>query len=305
MHSNPGSALPSGAYCDLVTPFHDGKVDLATLDRLVRWQIESGISGILVLGLAGEATALTESERVAVIGTAVKAVGNAVPVLVGTGTSATASTIAQTLAARRLGADAVVVVTPYYNKPSQEGIFRHVEAIAAAAGLPVMLCNAPGRTAVDLTPRLIDRLAALPDIVGIVDCTGDLGRLVPGADRKRARLRHMSGHDLTSFAFNLSGGSGTVSIAANVAPRLVGAMHVALATGNIDTAAALNLRLRPLMDALEREPAPAVAKQALQFVFGIDPETRLPLTPVEPETAAALRHAVSQLPHHGGHALAV
>lgn len=303
MQAIPGAVLPSGAYCDLVTPFCDGKVDLATLERLVRRQIEAGMSGIVVCGLAGEATSLTESERVAVIGTAVKAAAGEIPVLVGTGTNSTASTISQSITARRLGADAAVIVAPYYNKPSQEGIFRHVEATAAAAGLPILLCNAPGRTAVDLAPRLIDRLAALPDIMGMVDCTGDIGRLALRTDRRH--FRHFSGHDLTAFAFTVAGGSGTISIAANVAPRLVSAMHMAIATGNIDAAAAQNLKLRPLMEMLEREPSPAVAKQALQFALGIDPETRLPLTPVEPETAAALRHAVSLLPHHGGHARAV
>jgi 4-hydroxy-tetrahydrodipicolinate synthase len=302
---NPGRTLPSGAYCDLVTPFHDGKVDLETLEYLVRWQIDSGISGIVVCGLAGEATSLTESERVAVVGTAIHAAAGDVPVLVGTGTNATASTIAQTTAARRLGADGVVVVTPYYNKPSQEGIFRHIEATAAATTLPIVVCNAPNRTAIDLSPRLTHRLSALPGIVGIVDCTGNIGSMLPAQDEQQSCLRHFSGHDLTSFAFNVAGGFGTVSIAANVAPRLVSAMHVALATGNIQAASALNLRLRPLMEALEREPAPAVAKQALQFVLGTDPETRLPLTPVEPETAAALRLAVTLLPHRSPPKLAV
>jgi 4-hydroxy-tetrahydrodipicolinate synthase len=197
------------------------------------------------------------------------------------------------------------VVTPYYSKPPQEGIFRHFKAVAASVDIPVIICNAPDRTAMDLSSHTLERLRDVAGIVGLVDCTGDIARLLPARDGRRARFRHFSGHDLTAFAYMLSGGTGTLSVAANVAPRLVVAMHVAIATGNIDAAATLHLRLRPLMEALQREPTPAVAKQALQFVVGIDPEVRLPLTPVEPETAAALRLALSALPHQGIRRLAV
>lgn len=305
MLSIANRSLPSGAYCDLVTPFHDGLLDLAALEHLVRWQIESGIAGIIVCGQAGEAWSLKPDEREAVIATAIRAADCEIPILVGTGTNCTALTIALTAQAKRLGADAALIVTPYYSKPPQEGIFRHFQVTAAAVHLPIIVCNAPPRTASDLAPRTVERLGDIETIVGLVDCTGDMGRLALTRDGPRGRLRHFSGHDPTAFAFTLSGGSGTFSIAANVAPRLVVAMHVAIATGNIDAAAALHLRLRPLLAALEREPAPAVAKQALQFVAGIDPEVRLPLTEVEPETAASLRTALAALPHQGVRRLAV
>lgn len=298
-------SLPAGAYCDLVTPFHDGRLDIDALQHLVRWQIESGIAGIVVCGQAGEATSLTADERASVIAAAIQAAGSEVPILVGTGTNATASTIEFTQWAERLGANAAVVVTPYYSKPPQEGVFRHVEAVAASVDLPIIICNAPDRTASDLSPRSIERLRNVAGIVGLADCSGDIGRLSVTRDGPRARFRYFSGHDLTALAHMLSGGSGTLSVAANVAPRLVAAMHVAIATGNIDAATTLNLRLRPLMQLFQREPAPAVAKQALQFVVGIDPEVRLPLTAVEPETAAALRLALSALPHQGIRRLAL
>lgn len=305
MHMISNRSLPSGAYCDLVTPFHDGRVDIEGLQHLVRWQIESGIAGLIVCGQAGEATSLTPDEREAVITAAVRAAASEVPILAGTGTNDTASTISFTRAAQRLGADAAVVVTPYYNKPPQDGIVRHLQAVAASVDMPVIVCNVPDRTASDLSPRTVDRLNTVSGIVGIADCTGDIGRLTAQRGGPRARFRHFSGHDLTAFAFNLAGGSGTFSIAANVAPRLVVAMHVAIATGNIDAASALNLRLRPLVEVLEREPATAVAKQALQFLAGIDPEVRLPLTPIEPETAASLRLALSVLSDQGVRRLAV
>jgi 4-hydroxy-tetrahydrodipicolinate synthase len=290
--------LPSGAYCDLIMPFTDGTVDTDALSLLIKWQISNGISGIVVCGQMGEATSLTWAERRAVISAAVVAASGQVPVIAGTGTNATETTLAHTIAARELGADAAVIVTPYYNKPSQEGIFRHFEQISAVVDIPLVICNVPGRTASDLSPGTMARLASLPGIAGIQDCTGDLGRLARMPAKERSGLRCYSGHDQTAMAFNLTGGAGTFSAAANIAPRLVCAMHDALTSGNIAAAAALNARLQPIIEILEREPAPAVAKQALQFIHGISAETRLPLTPVEPETAAALRLLVDSLPRN-------
>lgn len=304
MQSITRRSLPPGAYCDLVTPFDGGRVDIATLEHLTRWQIESGIAGIVVCGQAGEDTSLFEAEREAVIAAAVRAAAGEVPVLAGTGTNSTASTVALTRAAQHLGADGVFVVTPYYSKPSQEGVLRHLRAVVDAVDLPVVVCNAPQRTAIDLAPRSLRRIGEMPEVAGIADCTGDVGRLGAMNDGHSKTVRHYCGHDLTSFAFNLAGGSGTFSVAANVAPRLVAAMHVAIATGNRDAAAMLYLRLRPLMEVLEREPAACVAKQALHFIAGIDPEVRLPLVEIEPETAAAIRAALTALPHQGMRRLA-
>ncbi|MDB5522933.1 MAG: 4-hydroxy-tetrahydrodipicolinate synthase [Rhizobium sp.] len=295
MQSPLQRTLPAGAFCDLVTPFRNGAIDTEALANLVKWQIRSGISGIVVCGEAGEATSLTRDERAAVIRCAIETAGDQLPVIAGTGTNATASTIDLTTDAAQLGAAAAVIVTPYYNKPSQEGIFRHYEQIAAAVNIPIVICNAPARTASDLAPRTLERLATIAGIVGLQDCTGDLGRLALIPPGLKNRFRQYSGHDLTAFSFNLAGGAGSFSVAANIAPRFVSAMHDALRTGNLDAAITLNARVNPILQVLEREPGPATVKQALAILRDLDPELRLPLTPIAPETAAALRTALVSL----------
>ena len=288
--------LPAGVFTDLVTPFRDGAVDTEALANLVQWQIQNGISGLVVCGQAGEATSLTREERGLVIRAAIDAANRQIPVLAGTGTNATASTIDLTADAAALGASAAVIVTPYYNKPSQEGIFRHYEQISAAVDIPIIICNAPGYTASDLAPRTLERLAAIPGIVGIQDCTGDIGRLALTLPSLRSRFRHYSGHDLTALPFNLAGGSGSISTVANIAPRFVSAMHDALRTGNLAAAIALDAKVNPIHRILQQEPGPATVKQALAILLGIDPQVRLPLTQIAPDTAAALRMALANLP---------
>jgi 4-hydroxy-tetrahydrodipicolinate synthase len=297
--------LPAGALADLVTPFRNGVVDEVALANLVKWQIRNGIAGIVVCGQAGEATSLTPEERAAVIRIAIEAADNQVPVLAGTGTNATASTIDLTRKARGLGAAAAVIVLPYYNKPSQEGIFRHFEQIAAAVEIPIVVCNIPERTAIDIAPRTLERLAGIESIVGIQDCTGDIARLTMMAPDLRGRFRLYSGHDLTGFAFNLAGGAGSILMAANIAPRFFSAMHEALRTGNLDSAHSLNAGINPILQALEREPGPAAVKQALSIIHGIQADVRLPLTAVSPDTAAALRMALASLPNDSQQARAV
>ncbi|MDX3930062.1 MAG: 4-hydroxy-tetrahydrodipicolinate synthase [Shinella sp.] len=289
--------LTGGTACDLVTPFaENGELDRVGLMALVEWQILSGISAIAVCGEPGEAATLSREERAAVIRIAVEAAERQVPVIAGTGTNATASTITLTADAKALGADAAMIVTPYYSKPTQEGILHHFEAVAAAVDIPIVICNAPGRSACDLSPRTLERLAAIPSVVGLQDCTGDIGRLVRMPRAVRERLVHYSGHDLTALAFNLSGGAGSISAAANVAPRLVCAMHHALRTGNVDAALALGERLGPLLQVLEKEPGPAAIKHAVHLVHGIGSRVRLPLTSISPDTAAAIRMALAPLP---------
>ncbi|MBK5567408.1 4-hydroxy-tetrahydrodipicolinate synthase [Ensifer sp. SSB1] len=284
-----------GAITALVTPFRDGKVDVVGLMSLVEWQIRHGISGIVACGTTSEAPTLSRAERALVIERCVEVAERKIPVIVGTGTNSTETTIALTAEAKALGADAALVVAPYYSKPSQEGLYRHFEAIVGAVDLPVILYNVPSRTGVDLAPRTLERLAELPGIVGIKDATGDIGRLLSMPAALKNRLHPFSGHDQTALPFNLCGGHGTISVASNVVPRLVVAMHQAIASGNVGAAIAIHERLRPLLVALERETNPGPVKYALHLARALSPELRLPLTPVAPETAAEIRAALEPL----------
>ncbi|MBD9594646.1 MULTISPECIES: 4-hydroxy-tetrahydrodipicolinate synthase [unclassified Ensifer] len=292
---NMHSLRLEGAITALVTPFRDGKVDVVGLMSLVEWQIRHGISGVVACGTTGEAPTLSRAERAMVIERCVEVAERKIPVIAGTGTNITATTIELTAEARTLGADAALVVAPYYSKPSQEGLYRHFEAVARAVDLPVIIYNVPSRTGVDLAARTIERLAELQNVVGIKDATGDVGRFLSSSPALKARLMQLSGHDQTALPFNLCGGHGTISVASNVVPRLVVAMHQAVTTGNVAAALALHERLRPLLTALERETNPGPVKYALHLVRALSPEVRLPLTQVAPETAAEIRAALEPL----------
>ncbi len=284
-----------GAVTALVTPFKDGKVDAVGLMSLVEWQVRHGVCGIVACGTTGEAATLARAEWSMVIERCVEVAEKKISVIAGTGTNCTETTIERTAEAKALGADAALIVAPYYNKPSQEGIYRHYEAVVAAVDLPVIIYNVPSRTGVDIAPRTLERLAQLPGIAGIKDATGDIGRFLASSPSLKARLAHLSGNDQTALPFNLCGGQGTISVAANVVPRLMVSLHHAIATGNGQAAIAIHQRLQPLFTALERESNPGPIKYALHLARGLSPEVRLPLTAVSPETAAEIRSALEPL----------
>lgn len=290
------SPYTEGAVCDLVTPFRGGELDRVGLMTLVEWQIRSGISGLVVCGEASEAPTLSERERGTIIEIAVEVAGHQVPVIAGCGTNATDATIKFAAQAKALGADAVLLSLPYYSKPTQEGIFRHIEAVAMAVDIPLVICNAPSRTAVDLAPHTAERLTTIPTVVALVDCTGEVSRFAQTGVALRQKLHHYTGHDLTACPFVLCGGAGAISGVANIAPRLTSALHHALRTGNGDVAYALQERLSPLLTLIEKENAVATVKHALSLVLGLGAEVRLPLTPPSPGTQLAVRSAVAQLP---------
>ncbi len=289
----PLASMPEGAICDLITPFHGDQLDEASFADLAEWQINSGISGLLVSGPTGEPWALTDEERTRLIRLAVAVAAGRVPVIAGTGTNCTEMTIARTAEAKTMGVNAAYVVMPYYSKPAQEGLFRHYEAIASKVDLPLIVGLAPHRTAIDLSPRTLERLATLPSVVGIADETGDITRLVAMPAALRQRFALYSGHDLTAMPFTLMGGRGVISAAANLVPRLTVALHQALATGNQQSAQSLQERLSPLFQALEREPSPAAVKYGLSLLRGMSDDVRLPLTPIVAETTAAIRMALA------------
>ncbi|MGV1827828.1 4-hydroxy-tetrahydrodipicolinate synthase [Agrobacterium vitis] len=290
--------LPDGAYADLITPFSNGEVDHAGLASLIEYQIQSGMTGLVVCGENSEAYSLTHDERVAVIRTAVAAAKGAVPVLVGTGTNCTRSSLELTLHAKALGADAALLVAPFYSKPSQKGLLAHIKTVAEAVDLPLVIVNCPARSAVDITPDLAEALACVPSVVGLVDCTGDVTRLTQVSAACRARIHWYSGHDRSALAFTLAGGHGGFSLSANIAPRQVASMHNAFRYGNIAAACVLQERLLPLFAALDLEHPVAAAKQALSLIRCLTPELRLPLTPVGDEAQALIRTAITLLGNH-------
>jgi len=284
-----------GAISALPTPFRDGEVDLKSLAALVDWQISEGINGLVPCGTTGEAPTLSWHERIMVIRKTVTVANGRVPVIPGTGTNSTESTIAFTAAARDFGADAALIVTPYYNRPSQAGIVRHFETIAAKVDIPIIVYNVPARTGIDLTLDTIERLAGIPNIVGFKDATGDLSRPMAFAQRFDERFVWLSGHDATAFGFNTMGGSGTISVVSNVAPRLFAAMHDACRNGDQHAARIINKRLRPLVAALELETNPVPVKHALHLMGWMAQDVRLPLVEAEAATVSAIRETLPVL----------
>ncbi|PWK72588.1 4-hydroxy-tetrahydrodipicolinate synthase [Aminobacter sp. AP02] len=285
----------SGALSALVTPFRNGEVDLKSLGTLVEWQIAEGINGLVPCGTTGEAPTLSWHERMAIIRRCVGVAAGRVPVIAGTGTNSTDATVAYTAAARDFRADAALIVTPYYNRPTQAGIVRHFETIAAKVDIPIIVYNVPARTGIDLTTATIERLADIPNIVGFKDATGDLSRPMTLVQKYGDRFVWLSGHDATAFGFNTMGGSGTISVVANLAPRLCAALHGACRRGDPHTAREIQNRLRPLIAALELETNPVPVKHALHLMGKMSPDVRLPLIEVEPNTALAIRDALSVL----------
>jgi 4-hydroxy-tetrahydrodipicolinate synthase len=287
-----------GSLAALVTPFTPGgrQLDERAFAGLVDWQIEEGTEGLVVAGSTGEAPTLTAPEHDRLLRVAVEAAAGRVPVIAGTGTNCTRSSIELTRGAHAAGADAALLVTPYYNKPMQEGLYRHFAAIAGSVDLPLILYNVPCRTGVDLAPDTLARLAAIPNIVGIKDATGDLARPMAIARAAGAGFLQLSGHDATAAGFNLAGGRGCISVVANVAPRLCADLQRACRDGDFRTAAAIQARLAPLVSALERETNPGPIKLALSLLRpDVSPDLRLPLAAPAPGTAALVGEALEAL----------
>jgi 4-hydroxy-tetrahydrodipicolinate synthase len=285
-----------GAMTALVTPFREDCIDEKTFAELVAWQIAEGTQGLVPCGTTGEAPSLTSSERDRLVRITVEVADRRVPVIAGTGTNCTASSIATTAAAKAAGADAALVVTPFYNRPTQEGLFRHFEAIAKAVDLPLILYNVPSRTGVDLAPATVGRLARIPSIIGIKDATGDMARPLATALEAGSRFLQLSGHDATAASFNLAGGRGCISVVANVVPRLCGALQRACREDSYREARALQRKLMPLIAALECETNPSPIKAAVSLVHRrFNSSLRLPLVPASDETVKAVGDALNQL----------
>jgi 4-hydroxy-tetrahydrodipicolinate synthase len=280
-----------GSLPALVTPFRNGEVDEGTLKRLVDWHVAQGSHGIVPVGTTGESPTLSHEEHDMVVETVVRQVAGRVPVIAGAGSNNTTETVRLVQAARRAGADAALVVTPYYNKPTQRGLIAHFTA-AAECGLPIVIYNIPGRSVVDMTPATMGELAKLPMIIGVKDATGDLSR-VPRTRISCGRdFVQLSGEDATALGFNAHGGVGCISVTANVAPALCAAFQEATLAGDFRSALEYQDRLMPLHEAIFMEPGVAGAKYGLSLLGMCSEEVRSPLTTLTEPTKAAIRAAM-------------
>lgn len=278
-----------GCLTALVTPFKGGKVDFDGLAKLVDWQIENGVDGIVSVGTTGESATLDVDEHVAVIAATVKAARGRVPVIAGAGGNATSEALALTKASEEAGADALLHVTPYYNKPNQEGLFRHFEAIAKATKLPIILYNVPSRTACDLATETVVRLADFDNVVAIKDATGNLVRGSDLIAKVGDKISVLSGDDGTAFPLYACGGRGVISVVSNVAPREMSEMWDAAKAGDWERARKIHFKLRYLNQLLFAEPSPAPTKAALSLLGRCTVDVRLPLVPVTPKLVEELR----------------
>ncbi len=281
-----------GSMPALVTPFHGGAVDEAALGALVDWQITEGSHALVPVGTTGESPTLTHEEHERVTEIVVETTAKRVPVIAGAGSNNTVEAIRFLKHAEKVGADAALVVTPYYNKPNQRGLIAHYTALHEACGLPIIIYNIPGRSVIDMTPETMGELARLPRIVGVKDATGDIVRVSKQRAACGTDFIQLSGEDASALGFNAHGGSGCISVTANVAPKLCAQFQDACLSGDHATALAIQDRLMPLHTALFVEPNPGPAKYALSLLgFGSD-EVRLPLVPLTDATKAQVRAAM-------------
>ncbi len=284
-----------GSFPALVTPFKDGALDLDTLKQLVEWHIAQGSHGLVPVGTTGESPTLTHREHEIVIEEVVKAAAGRIPVIAGAGSNNTAEGIGLIQHAERVGADAALVVTPYYNKPNAKGLVAHFTALHNASNLPIFIYNIPGRSVVDMKPDTMGELAKLERIIGVKDATGDIARVSQQRAACGTDFIQMSGEDATAMGFNAHGGQGAISVTANVAPKLCAEFQEALLAGDFAKALEYQDRLMPLHEAIFIEPGLAGAKYGMSQLGLCSDEVRLPLVGISDGTKAAIdagmRHA--------------
>ena len=285
----------NGALSAIVTPFRDGEVDERALRDHIEWQIQSGIDGIVPCGSTGESATLTHSEHDRVIKIAIEQTRRRVPVVAGTGSNSTAEAIRLTTAAREMGADGALMLSPYYNKPTQEGIFRHYKTIAGAVDLPIIVYNIPGRTASNIAPETFARLCEIRNIVGIKEASGSMDQI---SDIRRLcgdRLTILSGDDGLTVPIMALGGKGVIATTSNVMPREIHDLAAAGLAGDFARAREIHYRMMPVMRALFIETNPIPLKQALAFMGRCANELRMPLCPMSAPAADKLRSAMKEL----------
>ncbi len=282
-----------GSMPALVTPFSNGELDLDTLKHLVEWQIKEGSTGLVPVGTTGESPTLSHEEHETVVAEVVKAAAGRVPVIAGAGSNNTVEAVRFVQFAKNVGADAALVVTPYYNKPTQTGLLTHFRALHDCAEIPIIIYNIPGRSVIDMTPATMGELAKLPRIVGVKDATGDLARVSQQRASCGADFCQLSGEDATALGFNAHGGVGCISVTANVAPKLCAEFQQATLAGDYAKALDYQDRLMPLHEAIFIEPGLVGAKYALSKLGLCSTEVRSPLTELEDSTKAAIEAAMA------------
>lgn len=284
----------TGSITALLTPFKDGKVDEKGFQSFVEWQIAEGINGLVPCGTTGESPTLSHDEHKRVVELCIEAAKNRVPVIAGTGSNSTEEAIDLTRHAERAGADAALIVLPYYNKPTPEGQYQHFKAIHDSTGLPIFIYNVPPRSAVDMSVDTMARLAKLPRIVGVKDATADLCRPIRTKLAIDKEFIMLSGEDGTALPFLAQGGVGCISVTSNVAPRLTSEMHKAWRDGDLKKAMQINERLTPVNDAMFCETSPGPVKYAAHLLGRASAELRLPLAPIAEASRQKVQAAMTK-----------
>ena len=284
-----------GSIVALITPFRDGRLDEAALTKMVEWHIEQGTHGIVPVGTTGESPTLSHDEHCRVIELVVKQAAGRVPVIAGAGSNNPIEAIEYTRVAERAGADATLHVAGYYNRPNQDGLYHHFKMVHDETNIPIILYNIPPRAIVDIQPQTMARLAELPRIIGVKDATGDLAR--PWSERQLIKkpFTWLSGEDATAVAYNVGGGTGCISVTANVAPKLVAQVQELTLAGDWAAARALQDRLIPLHQVMFAEPSPAGAKYAASLLGLCTEECRIPVMPLSSATKERIRSVMTQL----------
>ncbi len=281
-----------GSLTALVTPFKNGALDETAFRNLVSWQIAEGSHGLVPVGTTGESPTLSHDEHHKVVEWCIEEAKGRVPVIAGAGSNSTREAVSLAKHAEKAGADAVLVVTPYYNKPTQEGMYHHFKAVNDAVGIPIFIYNIPPRSVVDMSVETMTRLFELKNIAGVKDATANLARVSQQRHAMGPDFIQLSGEDMTALAYMSAGGHGCISVVANVAPRLCADLMTAVMKGDYATGLKFQDRLTPLHDAVFKEPGLAGAKHGLKALGRIDDEVRLPLMPVTPPTGQVIREAM-------------
>lgn len=281
-----------GAFTALITPFKDGMVDEAGLKRLIEFQVRNSMDGIVPCGTTGESATLSYEEHERVIETAIEAAAGRILVIAGTGSNSTSETIMLTRHAEKAGADAALLITPYYNKPTQQGLYEHYKKVAEETSLPLILYNVPGRTGVNMLPETVARLSEIKSIAGIKEATGDLKQVSDVLEFAGKGFSVLSGDDFTTLPLLSIGGHGVISVTSNIVPRDVSAMVNGFLSGNIEKAKKLHYRLEPLNRAMFLETNPIPVKTAVSLMGMAEEEFRLPLVRMSAKNRARLKEAL-------------
>jgi 4-hydroxy-tetrahydrodipicolinate synthase len=284
-----------GSITALITPFRNGDVDEDALRRIVDWQITEGTHGLVPTGTTGESPTLNFDEHKRVVEVTIEAARGRVPVIAGTGSNSTAEAIELSQHAEKAGADGLLIVTPYYNKPTQEGLYQHFKAINDAVGIPIVIYNIPGRSIVDMSVATMARVFELKNVVGVKDATANLARVSQQRAAMGSEFNQLSGEDATALGFMAHGGNGCISVASNVAPRLCAEFQNACIRGDFKAALELQDRLMPLHDVLFIETNPGPVKYAVSRLGLCSPEMRLPMVPVNEATKKAVDAVLGNL----------